>query len=167
MRLGVIVGLVALCLTACGGAGGGDGLAVVVSAPVSSQPWIARSITQGAKLAVDDVNARGGVVVGTRHEKLRLRVLDNGGSPANALADARTAVSEHALALLTDGTGAVSVGSVTDPAHLPVFVCFDGGANLIDPGQRPTLFRMAPADPIMASRLADYIANAKPRVALL
>jgi ABC-type branched-subunit amino acid transport system substrate-binding protein len=171
MRLGVIGGLAALCLTACGGAsgtgGGGDGLAVVVSAPVSSQPWIARSITQGAKLAVDDANARGGVVVGTKHEKLRLQVLDNGGSPANALADARTAVSEHALALLSDGTGAVSVASVTDPAHLPVFICFDGGADLIDPQQRPTLFRMAPADPIMASRLADYIANTKPRVALL
>jgi branched-chain amino acid transport system substrate-binding protein len=168
MRLGVIVGLVALCLTACGGAGGGgDGLAVVVSAPVSSQPWIARSITQGAKLAVDDVNARGGVVVGPKREKLRLQVLDNGGSPANALAAARTAVAEHALALLTDGTGAVSVAAVTDPAHLPVFVCFDGGTRLIDPAQRPTLFRMAPADGIMASRLADYVANAKPRVALL
>jgi ABC-type branched-subunit amino acid transport system substrate-binding protein len=170
MRLGVIGGLVALCLAGCGGAGGtggGGGLAVVVSAPVSSQPWIARSITQGAKLAVDDVNARGGVVVGRKHEKLRLEVRDNGGSPANALADARTAVSEHALALLTDGTGAVSVASVTDPAHLPVFICFDGGASLIDPQQRPTLFRMAPADPIMAGRLADYVANAKPRVALL
>jgi branched-chain amino acid transport system substrate-binding protein len=170
-RLGAIAGLVALCVAACGGAGGtgggGDGLAVVVSAPVSSQPWIARSITQGAKLAIDDVNARGGVVVGQKHEKLRLQVLDNGGSPANALADARTAVSEHALALLTDGTGAVSVASVTDPAKLPVFICFDGGASLIDPQERPTLFRMAPADPIMASRLADYIANAKPRVALL
>jgi branched-chain amino acid transport system substrate-binding protein len=167
-RAGLIAGVVALCVAACGGAGeGGDGLAVVVSAPVSSQPWIARSITQGAKLAVDDVNARGGVVVGTQHEKLRLQVLDNGGSPANALANARTAVSEHALALLTDGTGAVSVASVTAPAHLPVFICFDGGAGLIDPQRRPTLFRMAPADPIMASRLADYVANSRPRVALL
>ena len=39
LRLGVIEELVALSLTACGGTGGGgDGLAVVVSAPVSSQP---------------------------------------------------------------------------------------------------------------------------------
>jgi ABC-type branched-subunit amino acid transport system substrate-binding protein len=142
-------------------------LEVVVSAPVSSQPWIARSITQGAQLAVDDINARGGIRFGRRQEKLKLVVLDNGGSPANALANARTAVSHHALALLTDGTGAVSVASVTDPAHLPVFICFDGGANLIDAKARPTLFRMAPADSIMASRLADYIANSHPRVALL
>src|SRR5947208_14201209 len=106
MRAAVTAGLASLCLAACGGAGGGGGggLAVVVSAPVSSRPWIARSVIQGAKLAVDDVNARGGVVVGAKHEKLHLQVLDNGGSPANALANARTAVSEHALALLTDGT---------------------------------------------------------------
>jgi ABC-type branched-subunit amino acid transport system substrate-binding protein len=165
-RLGVIAGLVSLCLAGCG-AGGPPRLEVVVSAPVSSQPWIARSIVQGAQLAVDDANARGGVRFGKRQEKLKLVVMDNGGSPANALANARTAVSHHALALLTDGTGAVSVASVTDPAHLPVFVCFDGGASLIDPQARPTLFRMAPADPILASRLADYIANSHPRVALL
>jgi ABC-type branched-subunit amino acid transport system substrate-binding protein len=165
-RLGIVAGVVALCLAACG-AGGPPRLEVVVSAPVSSQPWIARSITQGAQLAVDDINARGGIRFGRRREKLKLVVVDNGGSPANALANARTAVSHHALALLTDGTGAVSVASVTDPAHLPVFICFDGGANLIDAKNRPTLFRMAPADSIMASRLADYIANAHPRVALL
>jgi ABC-type branched-subunit amino acid transport system substrate-binding protein len=165
-RLGVIAALAALCLSACGSSGP-PRLEVVVSAPVSSQPWIARSIVQGAQLAVDDANARGGVRFGTSKEKLKLVVMDNGGSPANALANARTAVSHHALALLTDGTGAVSVASVTDPAHLPVVICFDGGASLIDPKARPTLFRMAPADPILASRLADYIANSHPRVALL
>jgi ABC-type branched-subunit amino acid transport system substrate-binding protein len=107
------------------------------------------------------------VRVGAGRKKLKLVVLDNGGSPANALSNAREAVSDGALALLTDGTGAVSVASVTDPAHLPVFICFDGGAGLIDPQQRPTLFRMAPADPILARRLADYVANAKPKVGLL
>jgi branched-chain amino acid transport system substrate-binding protein len=165
MRLGVIAGLVSLCLAACGSSGP-PRLEIVVSAPVSSQPWIARSIVQGAQLAVDDANARGGVRFGRRREKLKLVVMDNGGSPANALANARTAVSHHALALLTDGTGAVSVASVTDPAHLPVFICFDGGTSLIDPKARPSLFRMAPADSILASRLADYIANSRPRVAL-
>ncbi len=165
MRLWVIAGLVSACLAACGSSGP-PRLEVVVSAPVSSQPWIARSITQGAQLAVDDANARGGVRFGRKREKLKLVVMDNGGSPANALANARDAVSHHALALLTDGTGAVSVASVTDPAHLPVVICFDGGANLIDPRDRPTLFRMAPADAIMASRLADYIANSHPRIAL-
>jgi ABC-type branched-subunit amino acid transport system substrate-binding protein len=59
------------------------------------------------------------------------------------------------------------MASVTDPAHVPVFILFDGGKSLIDPQRYPTLFRMAPADVTMASRLADYIANAKPKVGLI
>ncbi len=165
MTARLALALLALTLAGCGS--GGDTIPVVVSAPVSSQPWIAKSIERGARLAVDDVNARGGVRIGAGKKKLSLLVLDNGGSPANALANARTAVSKGALAIMTDGTGAASVASVTDPAHLPVFICFDGGAGLIDPQRRPTLFRMAPADATLASRLADYIANAKPKVGLL
>jgi ABC-type branched-subunit amino acid transport system substrate-binding protein len=162
----VLIALV-LALAAAGCGSGGDTLPVVVSAPVSSQPWIASSIKKGAQLAVDDLNARGGVRIGSAKKKLSLVVLDNGGSPANALANAREAVSKHALALLTDGTGAASMAAVTDPAHLPVFICFDGGAGLIDPQRRPTLFRMAPADATLAGRLADYIANDHPNVGLI
>jgi branched-chain amino acid transport system substrate-binding protein len=157
----------ALLVAACGAGGSGDEVPIVVSAPISTEPWVAKSIQQGAQLAVDDLNARGGVRIGETKHKLKLIVLDNGGSPANALANARTAVADHALALLTDGTGAASVAAVSDPANLPVFICFDGGAGLIDPQQFPTLFRMAPADPTMAQHIADYIANDKPKVALI
>jgi branched-chain amino acid transport system substrate-binding protein len=149
------------------GCGSDDAIPVYVSAPVSSEPWIANSIEQGARLAVGDINRKGGLTVDGQKRKLKLVVRDHGGSPANALADARKAVADHAAALLTDGTGATSVASITDPAHLPVFVCFEGGSGIIDPARRPSLFRMAPPDAILARRLADYIANDKPRVALL
>ena len=94
-------------------------------------------------------------------------MLDNASSPATALANAREAVDRHAAALLTDGTGAVSVAGVTDPAKLPTFIVFQGGAGLIDPQAHPSLFRLAPADAIMTRRLADYIANQAPKVAML
>src|SRR3954471_7813301 len=154
-----------VALAGCGG--GGDEVPVVVSAPVSTEPWIATSIKNGAQLAVDEINRRGGVRLKAGPKPLKLVVLDNASSPATALANAREAVSRRAAALLTDGTGAVSVASVTDPAKLPVFVLFEGGAGLIDPQAHPSLFRLAPADTIMTRRLADYIANAKPQVALL
>ena len=48
-----------------------------------------------------------------------------------------------------------------------MFVLFEGGADLIDPARYPTLFRLAPADAIMTRRLADYIANQAPKVAML
>jgi ABC-type branched-subunit amino acid transport system substrate-binding protein len=158
---------VLVVLAGCGGAGSEGTVPVVVSAPVSTEPWIARSIQQGAQLAVDDINARGGVLIGTEKQRLRLEVRDNAGSPANALADARQAVADHAAVLLTDGTGATAVASVTDPAHLPVFVLFEGGAGIIDPARWPTLFRLAPANATLVRRLADYIANDKPKVAML
>jgi ABC-type branched-subunit amino acid transport system substrate-binding protein len=73
----------------------------------------------------------------------------------------------HAAALVTDGVGAGAVAAVTDPAHLPVFVVFDGGGSIVDPRTRPTVFRIAPADAPMAMRLADYLAARHPRVAVL
>ena len=110
---------------------------VVVSAPVSTQPWIARSIERGAQLAVDEINADGGVQLKGGPRKLKLVVMDNGSSPATALANAREAVERNAAALLTDGTGAVSVASVTDPAKLPVFVALRGWSEADRPRRAP------------------------------
>ena len=69
--------------------------------------------------------------------------------------------------LLTDGTGATAIGDLTDRAHIPAFIVFEGGAQLIDPKRHPSVFRLAPADAIMTRRLADYIANQRPKVAML
>src|SRR3954469_15556080 len=111
MRLAAVL----VASIAVAGCGDDDAIPVYVSAPVSSEPWIANSIEQGARLAVNDVNAKGGLTVDGKKRKLKLVVRDHGGSPANALADARKAVADHAAVLLTDGTGAASVASVTDP----------------------------------------------------
>jgi branched-chain amino acid transport system substrate-binding protein len=159
--------LLILLIIVAGCGSDGDTVPVVVSAPKSTEPWIASSIERGAKLAVDEINADGGVQLKEGKKKLELVVLDNASSPATALANAREAVDRHAAALLTDGTGAVSVAGVTDPAKLPTFIVFQGGAGLIDPQAHPSLFRLAPADAIMTRRLADYIANQAPKVAML
>src|SRR5262245_8403020 len=110
VRIGVIVVAALALLTACGGrTASGDNVAAVVGAPASAEPWVARAIENGAKLAVEDINRRGGVKVGGRDRKLEVVVLDHAGSPANALANARQAVRDKAAVLLTDGTGVTSV----------------------------------------------------------
>jgi ABC-type branched-subunit amino acid transport system substrate-binding protein len=128
---------------------------IVVSAPLASQPWIGRSVARGAELAV----ARQRTVRGVAGGPLRLEILDNGGSPSTAVANARTAVRRHAAALITDGTGALAVSRVTDPASLPVFVVFQGGDSFLDPVAHPTIFRLAPANRFLSRRLADYLAG--------
>ncbi|MDA0142253.1 ABC transporter substrate-binding protein [Solirubrobacter deserti] len=159
-----------LALAGCGRAGAGEGgptVPVVVSAPVSSEPWVARSIEGGARLAVEEINEAGGLDLQGGKRRLELVVLDHGSSPATALANAREAVRRKAAVLLTDGTGVASTADVTGPAQIPTFILFQGGRNLINPQRWPHVFRLAPADAIMTRRLADYIAPANPKVALL
>ncbi len=150
--------LACLTLAACGG-GSGSGATpdalIVVSAPLTAQPWVGEFLEKGAKLAAKQVAVGKG-----RH--IRVEVLDNGGSAQTAAANARRAVQEGAVALLTDGVGAEAIAAITDPAKLPVFITFEGGASLVDAKQRPTLFRMAPANDAMCRRLADYLADTKP-----
>lgn len=157
-------------LAACSGSGSGtsgDDVTIVVSAPVSTAPWIATAERNGAELAAEQLNSGGGVDFdGSKHHVV-ITVRDNGGSPQRAAADARAAVSAHAAALIIDGVGAAAVSAVAKPANLPVFVVFDGGGSVVDPKTRPTLFRMAPADRPMAIRLADYLAGGHPRAAII
>src|SRR4051794_35712193 len=137
----------AAALAGCGG--GGDEVPVVGSAPLSTEPWIATSIANGARLAVDEINRRGGIRLKAGPKRLKLVVLDNASSPATALANAREAVSRHAAVLLTDGTGATAVADVTDAAKLPAFILFNGGAPLIEPPRPPSMFPPAPAPPTL------------------
>jgi ABC-type branched-subunit amino acid transport system substrate-binding protein len=163
-----LAGTVALALlaTACN-AGSGDApkgeVLVVVSAPLTAQPWIGRFAERGAQLAADQLNAEGGA----GGKKVVISVLDNGGSPQRAVANARTAVAKGAAALITDGVGAVAIADVSDPASLPVFVVFEGGISLVDPKERPTLFRMAPSNKPMATRLSDYLSESAKVVGLV
>ena len=161
--LAVVLALAAV-LPACGDAGGSpDELLFVVSAPLTESPWVGRFVQRGAELAAAELNADGGV----DGREVVVEVVDHGGSPQRAVANARTAVSRGAVALITDGTGAVAVSEVTDPVPLPVFVVFEGGASIVDPEERPTLFRLAPANAPMSRRLADYVSEQGERVALL
>jgi ABC-type branched-subunit amino acid transport system substrate-binding protein len=160
VRRRLLLVLLVLAVPACSGSSAGKGatkgeVLVVVSAPLTAQPWIGRFAERGAQLAARELNASGGAA----GHKVVVSVLDNGGSPQQAVANARTAVAKHALALIIDGVGAIATADVTDPASLPVFIVFEGGASLIDAKARPTLFRMAPANKPMATRLSDYLSE--------
>jgi ABC-type branched-subunit amino acid transport system substrate-binding protein len=166
MRREAAAGLLLLgaALPACGGsAGSQDQVLFVVSAPLTAQPWVGEFVQRGAELAAAELDEDGGI----DGRDVVVEVLDNGGSPQRAVANARTAVSRGATALITDGVGAVAVAEVTDPVALPVFVVFEGGASIVDPQERPTVFRLAPANAPMSRRLADYVSEKTSKVALL
>ena len=97
-------------LAACSGSKPrGNDVTFVVSAPVSTSPWIARFERNGAELAAAQLNASGGISFGGHAHHVRIEMRDNGGSPQQVVADARAAVAEHAAALIIDGVGAKAV----------------------------------------------------------
>jgi ABC-type branched-subunit amino acid transport system substrate-binding protein len=152
---------------ACSSTPAGDDLRIVVSAPVSTSPWIAEFAKRGADLAAEQLNDDGGVEYGGRAHDVVVTVRDNAGSPQQVVADARAAIEQNAAAFIIDGVGAAAVAEVTDPANLPVFVVFDGGESFIEAEVHRTLFRMAPADRPMAIRLADYLAAGQPDIGMI
>jgi ABC-type branched-subunit amino acid transport system substrate-binding protein len=166
---GVAFATGAMLIAACGGGSvkSGSTVEIFVSAPVSTSPWISGAERNGAELAAALLNAKGGVKYGGSKHQVVIKVLDNGGSPQQAAAIARQAVSAHAAALIMDGVGAAAVADVTGPAQLPTFVVFDGGDSIIDPSTRPTVYRIAPADKYMTMRLADYLAASHPKMGLV
>ena len=82
-------------LTGCGGGAADDSVPVVVSAPVSTEPWIARSIQQGAQLAVDDINAHGGLPGG---QKMQLLQFDSKLSAQESQSALQAAIDQGARA---------------------------------------------------------------------
>ncbi len=159
-RAGALAVVALLALPACSGTPDrvpdADAAVVLVSAPLTGQPWVGRNVERGARLAA----ARSG-------GRIRVEVLDNGGSPQRAAAHARQAVADGDVALITDGVGAAAVAEITDPARLPVFVVFEGGGSFIDAEAHPSLFRMAPADRPMTRRLADYLSEKATRIGIV
>ena len=163
MRAAIGLLLLALLPACSSGSAPEDEALFVVSAPLTESPWVGEFVQRGAELAAAELNADGGI----DGREVVVEVLDNGGSPQRAVANARTAVSRGATALITDGVGAVAVSEVTDPVELPVFVVFEGGESIVDPEERPTVFRLAPANAPMSRRLADYVSEKASKVALL
>jgi ABC-type branched-subunit amino acid transport system substrate-binding protein len=163
----IAISMVAAACGCSGSSPSGSSVEVVVSAPVSTSPWIAGFERTGAQLAADQLNAHGGITYGGATHRVVVTVLDNQGSPQQVAANARKAVADHAAALIIDGVGAAAVANVTGPASLPTFVVFDGGASITDPVKRPTIFRLAPADKFMTMRLADYLAAKHPQIGIV
>jgi branched-chain amino acid transport system substrate-binding protein len=132
-------------------------LLILVNAPFSQSPYLGRTISQGVRLAVDEINRRGGVHVAGRVYRFRVQTLDNALSPRKALQNVRTAVARGAVAIVDEGTGIEASWSVANDARIPIGIVFQGGLGLVDLESRPNVFRIAPTDHGVAFRYAEYL----------
>ena len=112
---------VVLAATACGGGSGSatgtSGAPIVIGATLSltgDLSALGPPLEAGYEQEIADVNAAGGVAIGSTKDKLTLVVLDNGSNPNTASSQARELVlHDHAVALL---------GFATVPIVMPTAV---------------------------------------------
>jgi ABC-type branched-subunit amino acid transport system substrate-binding protein len=162
--------LLTVVLAGCGGSGSkssGGTLLIAVNAPFSREPALGNTIARGAELAVSQVNPSGGLVVGSRRYRLKVKRYDNALSPQRAVQNVRQAVADGAIAIVDEGTGVDASWQIARDANVPICITYQGGEGLVDPATRPNVFRIAPTDHGVAFRLAEYLIPKGLKIALL
>ena len=128
-------------------------LLIAVNAPFSRTPYVGETIADGAELAA--VNS----VVDTTEGRYRFRIkrYDSGLSAQAAVGNVRRALADGAVAIVDEGTGVNASWRIAADAGRPLGITYQGGVDLVDPVERPNVFRIAPTDRGMAFRLAEYL----------
>jgi branched-chain amino acid transport system substrate-binding protein len=172
MRRAIVLAVLAATLAGCGGGGSSEpkgqtpqtrSAKFAVIAPFSRESYLGTTIAQGAELGV----RRLVVPVGRDFYTFRIVRYDNGNSASKAVAATRRAISDGALAIVSDGTGLDASWKLAKNAGIPIGIVYDGASGLVDPEQRPNVFRIAPTNHGLAFRLAEYLVPKGRQVAIL
>jgi branched-chain amino acid transport system substrate-binding protein len=154
-RLALLLALCAL-VPACGGdgsSGSDETLLIAVNAPFSRTPYVGQTIADGAQLAADEAS----IETDDGTFRFRIKRYDTGLSARRAVANVRRAIADGAVAIVDEGTGINASWRLARDADRPICITYQGGADLVDPVERPNVFRIAPTDHGMAFRLAEYM----------
>jgi branched-chain amino acid transport system substrate-binding protein len=154
-RLALLLALCAL-VPACGGndsKGSDRTLLIAINAPFSRTPYVGQTIADGAQLAADEarIETDGGTF------RFRIKRYDTGLSARRAVANVRRAIADGAVAIVDEGTGINASWRLARDADRPICITYQGGVDLVDPVERPNVFRIAPTDHGTAFRLAEYL----------
>lgn len=165
-RAALPLGAAALAvLPACGGGSGhstgtGSGaVTIALVAPTTADPYVLHTLQRGARLAVAELNARGGVTVAGVKHTVALATYDDALDPQRARAAVQSAIHDGAVGIVTDGYDIAGAAQDSQAAGVPVVVVNNGQASLMDPKARPSLFRLGVPDDAAGSILSAYVAR--------
>jgi branched-chain amino acid transport system substrate-binding protein len=169
-----IVAMAGLAITALAGCGGGAAstsqgsrvITVALDIPVTADAYVAGAINRGATLAVKEANAKG-VSIGGVSYTMALRVYDDNNQPGQSAQNVVSAIGDGAVAVIEDGLGATTSAPKGAAAGVPEIDVANGTATLMDPQNRPSLFRLGIANDAAATLLGKYIAQSANRVAII
>jgi ABC-type branched-subunit amino acid transport system substrate-binding protein len=165
----LVLAAAASVLAGCGSgrSPAGGTLLIAVDAPFSTSSYIGKTIANGAQLAVDEINAQGGIVARGRSFRLKVKRYDNAQSVRRGVANVRRALDDGAIAIVDDGTAVDASWQLARDAHVPIGITYGGGRGLVDEQTRPNVFRIAPTDRGLSFRLAEYLIPKGLKIALL
>jgi branched-chain amino acid transport system substrate-binding protein len=162
VRWAAVLALAALGLAGCGGGGNGHKVVIAVDAPFSRDAYVGSTIANGVRLAASQLGIQHGDIA-----DFRVVTYDNAGSPSRAVGDIRHAIAQHAIAIVTDGTGVDAGWKLAAEANVPICIVYDGDERLVDPQKRPNVFRITPTNHGMAFRFAEYLIPKRLKIAIL
>lgn len=113
------------------------------------------SVKQGAEIAVEKINAEGGVKVGDETIQLKLNFIDDEASPEVAVSAYNTVMDDGAQAIL---------GAVTSDAHMAItdrtnedgILTITPSASIAGATAYPNIFRLCFTDPVQGVTMAKY-----------
>lgn len=117
-----------------------------------SRSDLGKGMEQGAQLALDEINAAGGVL----GHKVVLKVQDSAADPADAVPGAQALINVYHVAAII-GPTAITDGVVlplVDKANIPNLMF--GGGGEFDKATDPHFFRMSPSDSEQGDAMAVY-----------
>jgi ABC-type branched-subunit amino acid transport system substrate-binding protein len=159
-------------LAACGGSGattasgGGKTITIAVDIPVTADAYVAGAIQRGADLAAKEANTRGVTIGGSRYT-VALKVYDDNNQPSASAQNVSSAISDGAVAVIEDGLGAAVSAPRSAAAGVPEIVIANGTAGLMDPQNRPSVFRVGIANDAAATLLGAYLVQTTKHVAII
>ncbi len=110
--------------------------------------------TKGMQIAVDQINAAGGV----EGRKLELRITKTGGTPEGAAAAYRAAASDAAvLGSFLGASGALAIRDLSTTEKLPIITA--SGNDKVDRPVSPYVFNNAPTSELVTSSLRYAVEN--------
>src|SRR4029079_12134249 len=130
-------------------------LLIAVNAPFSQDAFVGQTIEQGVQLAVDQINAGGGLRIGTTAYTFSVKKYDTALSAEKAVANVRKAIADGAVAIVDEGTGIDASEDTANQANVPICIVYQGGEGQVDPETRPNVFRIAPTDHGISFRFAE------------
>jgi neutral amino acid transport system substrate-binding protein len=148
-----VLALAACSSSSSGKSGSGGSVNLAVIGPMTgARADVGKGMVTGAKLALEVINANGGVL----GHHVNLVAQDDAGDPADAVPAAQKVIqSDHAVAIVgpTSLTASVVLPLVSR-SNLPMLMW--GGGSAFDAEADPHFFRMSPSDTQQADAMALY-----------